>query len=214
MFLDNYKNVLFDLDGTLIDTGEGIINSVFYCVEKMQLKQIDYEEARLFVGPPLIDSFVKLFDIDFSLASECVKVFREYYKEKGKKECIPYFGIKKVLAYLKMKKYRIFVATSKPTVFAKEILEQHGLDDFFESVEGSNIDNSRCKKEDIISDILLKFDLINSDTIMIGDKAVDILAARKCNIDSIGVLYGYGSYEEISDAKPLRIVENVTELLK
>ena len=214
MLLKKYKNILFDLDGTLIDTGEGIINSIFYCIKEKNLKKISLEEAKLFVGPPLMESFIRVFHLTEEEARECVKTFRIYYSKYGKLECSPYPYIKEVLETLLQRGYRLFVATSKPTVFAEEILLHFDLAKYFSDIVGSNLDNSRSKKVDIINYVIDNYNLKREDTLMIGDKDSDIFGAQKSGINSLGVLYGYGSLEEIKNACPTLMADNVEDIIK
>ena len=214
MLLDKYKYLFFDLDGTLVDTGEGIINSVFYCAEKLDIKGVTYDVAKQFVGPPLVDSFMKHFGFDKEKATLCAKTFREYYADKGKFECEAYENMIDVLKELKNRGYVLYVATSKPTVFAQEILDKLEMSQYFVEVVGSNLDNTRSKKVEVINYIIEKYDLNPNQCLMIGDKNSDINGAKQANIDSLGVLYGYGDYEEISNANPTIIIEKIEDIIK
>ena len=210
--LTKYKNILFDLDGTLVDTGKGIINSVYFCIKEKGLKNISLDEAKLFVGPPLVDSFMKVFKMDYENAVECTRSFRAYYAEKGKFECVLYPNVRNTLEKLVKDGFSLYIATSKPTVFAKEILDRFKIEHLFKDIIGSNLDNSLSKKNEIISFLIEKHKLEKMHTIMIGDKANDIFGARKAGIDSIGVLYGYGSIEEVSSASPLATISEIAIL--
>ena len=213
MLLKKYKNILFDLDGTLIDTGEGIINAVFYCVKQRGMKEIDLDTAKRFVGPPLVESFKNVFGVNDEEAKECARVFRVYYADKGKLECIPYKDVKETLVELNKRGYKLFVATSKPTVFAKEILDKFELSSYFTEIVGSNLDNTRSKKNEIIDYIIDNYQLNRKETLMVGDKNNDIFGAKKSNLDSLGVLYGYGDQKEIEDAKPTLIIKTLSQIL-
>lgn len=212
MILNKYKNILFDFDGTLFDTGEGIINAVKYTIDKLKLKSIDRETIKRFVGPPLVESFMNVYGFDKEYATLCAKTFREYYSQKGLYECSPYDGIKNFLLGLKDRGYQLFVATSKPTVFAKDILKRNSMDNIFIDVVGSNLDNTRSKKGEIIEYTINNYHLNKKETIMVGDKSNDIIGAKNNNIDSIGVLYGYGDYKELEGAGATYIVNGLEEL--
>ena len=212
MLLDKYKYLLFDLDGTLVDTGEGIINSVFYCAEKLNFK-VSFDVAKQFVGPPLVDSFMKHFGFDKEKATLCARIFREYYAEKGKFECEAYENMIDVLKELKDRGYVLYVATSKPTVFAQEILDKLEMSQYFVEMVGSNLDNTRSKKVEVINYIIEKYNLNPNQCLMIGDKNSDINGAKKAGIDSLGVLYGYGDYQEINNATPTFIIQTISNLL-
>lgn len=212
MNLDRYKYLLFDLDGTLVDTGEGIINSVFYCAEKLNIPNVTYDVAKQFVGPPLVESFIKHFGFDKEKATLCAKTFREYYAKKGKFECQLYDKISDVLYELKSSGFVLFVATSKPTVFATEILNKLQISQYFKEIVGSNLDNTRSKKVEIINYIIDKYKCNRIECLMIGDKNSDINGAKQAGIDSLGVLYGYGDYKEITESLPTYIINNIIEL--
>lgn len=212
MVLKKYKNILFDFDGTLFDTGEGIINAVKYTIDKLKLKSIDKETIKRFVGPPLVESFMNVYGFDKEYATLCAKTFREYYSQKGLFECSPYNGIKNALLELKDNGYLLFIATSKPTVFAKDILVRNNMDNIFVDVIGSNLDNSRSKKAEIIECVIDNYHLNKIETIMIGDKSNDIVGANNNSIDSVGVLYGYGDYQELAKEKATYIVDDIVAL--
>lgn len=211
--LKKYKNILFDLDGTLVDTGEGIINSVYYCIKEKGLREVSLNEAKLFIGPPLIESFMNVFNMDLETAVDCAKVFRIYYSKKGKYECALYPGVRDILKELKENGFSLYVATSKPTIFAKEIMIHFDLVSLFEDIAGSNIDNSLSKKDEIINYLINNHALDKKETIMIGDKANDVVGARKAGIDSIGVLYGYGSFDEIYTVNPQTTIKRIADLI-
>ena len=214
MFLGKYLNIIFDLDGTLIDTGEGIINAIYYCIAQRNMKTIDKRTAKSFVGPPLVESFAKVFNLTKKEATECARVFRVYYAEKGKFESKPYDGIIELLTRLNKLGCRLFVGTSKPTVFAKDIIDNCQLTKLFVDIQGSNLDNTLSKKSEVIDYLVNKYRLEREDTIMVGDKHNDIEAAKKAGIDSLGVLYGYGGKTEIKGAKPTYIAETVEDIEK
>lgn len=209
-----YKNILFDLDGTLTDPKEGITNSIIYALTKMGIEAPTNDDLLHFIGPPLADSF----EADYGLIGDenlrAVSLYREYFKEQGMYENTPYPMIDIVLTALKQQGCRLFVATSKPTVFAKGILQHFNLDHFFEMIQGSELDGTMSHKAEIIQHVIETHQLNKAETIMIGDRKFDINGAHENQIDSIGVLYGYGSLEEIKAAKPTHIVATVDYLLE
>ena len=211
--MPKYKNILFDLDGTLVDTGEGIINGVFYACKEMSISQINLQTAKRFVGPPLVESFMNLCGLDKEQATLAAKTFRVYYADKGKYECEMYKNIDVVLQKLKENGFNLFVATSKPTIFAKDILEKLQLSPFFIEIAGSEMDNSRSKKYEIINYLVEKYHLSKDETLMVGDKSNDVIGGQKAEVDTLGVLYGYGDYEEISSSHPTLIKQDVLSIL-
>ncbi|PFL18868.1 phosphoglycolate phosphatase [Bacillus cereus] len=207
-----YKTFLFDLDGTLTDPKEGIINSVLYALEKIGIEEVNISELDSFIGPPIQQSFVDRYNMNEIEVERAVFYFREYLKS-GLLENKVYDGIATLLQELKDAGNRLFVATSKPTVFAKQVIEHFQLTTFFEEIVGSNLDGTRIKKEEIIAHILeTNEELKKEEMVMIGDRKHDVIGANSNGIASIGVLYGYGSEIELSDAGAIHIVKDVEEL--
>ena len=206
------SSVLFYLDGTLVDTSAGIIKGIENVEKILNLTPKPYDLKKSFIGPPLFDSFIKYYNLKDSDAKEAVHLFRNYYSEKGKYECELYPGIYELLFKLKSNKIHTYVATSKPTVFAIDIISHFGMMNLFSDVVGSNLDNSRSKKNEIISYILDKYASRKEDTIMIGDKQQDIEGARLAGINSIGVTYGFGSLDEIIGSDPFMTASSVDEI--
>ncbi|UNP78351.1 HAD family hydrolase [Bacillus nitratireducens] len=208
-----YKTFLFDLDGTLTDPKEGIINSVLYALEKIGIEEVNISELDSFIGPPIQQSFVDRYNMNEIEVERAVFYFREYLKQRGLLENKVYDGITTLLQELKDAGNRLFVATSKPTVFAKQVTEHFQLTTFFEEIVGSNLDGTRIKKEEIIAHILqTNEELKKEEMVMIGDRKHDVIGANSNGIASIGVLYGYGSEIELSDAGAIHIVKDVEEL--
>ena len=195
---------LFDFDGTLFDTSEGIIVSAKYALKKMDIDIGSDDELKAFIGPSLLETFKSQFGLDDDFAFKATKLFRKHYSEIGIYLCTPYIGIKETLCTLREKGIYLYVATSKPTVFTNSILDQYHLKDCFDNVVGSNLDNSRSKKVDIINYILEKHDITDvKNTYMIGDKKQDLIGAQDAGINFIGVLYGFGTEDEFSSSKIL-----------
>ncbi|KAF0825757.1 HAD family hydrolase [Cytobacillus firmus] len=211
--MNKHKVILFDLDGTLSDPKEGITKSVQYALQKMNINEPDIDKLECFIGPPLQVSFAEYYDFDEKETQKAIDFYRERFKEKGMFENELYLNIPLLLKSLKEQGFILVVATSKPTVFAEEILKHFNIDQYFELIVGSNLDGTRTSKTEIIQYILDKYnDRKLSDFIMIGDRKHDIIGANNTGIDSIGVTYGYGSFEELSNSNPTYIVESVEQL--
>lgn len=209
------KYVLFDLDGTITEPAEGITNSARYALEQFGIKVKSNTELLAFIGPPLQDSFKDFYGFDDKKAKEAVLAYREHYKEIGMLQCTLYPNIELLLKTLKERNYTLAIATSKPEVFAIEILKHFKLDGYFDFIAGASLDMKRCKKEDVINHALKNLNITNTnEVIMIGDRKHDVLGARIHNIDCIGVLYGYGSKEEFLDCKCKYIVNETLDILE
>ena len=208
-----YEVVLFDLDGTLTDPKPGITRSVRYALEHLGVAVPDLEALTRFIGPPLHLSFARFYGFDEMKAREAVSRYREYFAETGLYENAVYPGIPNLLARLQEHGHRLLVATSKPTVYARQILEHFQLDRYFEQVVGSDLDLTRSDKAQIIAEALAgQADMARDVVVMVGDREHDILGARANRIASIGVTYGYGSLAELRDAGATAIAATVDEL--
>lgn len=196
-----YEIILFDLDGTLIDSGEGITNSVIYALKKYGIEVLDRRTLYRFIGPPLHQSFEKFYGFLPEQAKEAVEYYREYYREKGIYENVVYEGVEASLKKLFEAGKTLLVATSKPEAFARQILGHVGLSKYFKHIAGANMDGTRTDKAEVIAYALsLCGDKDVSKALMVGDREHDILGAKAIPVDAAGVLYGYGSYEELRDA--------------
>lgn len=210
-----YSTILFDLDGTLTDSEQGIINSIEYALKKYEIRLESKADLRKFLGPPLKDSFIQFCGFSDEKADEAVNFYREYFKEKGIFENNVYQGIYDLLEKLKSKNKTLILATSKPEPFTLRILEHFDLLNYFDFVAGSNMDNTRCRKDEVISYALNSCKITNlSSTIMVGDREHDIIGAKKVGIDSIGVLYGYGNLQELKNAGATYIAKDTEEIYK
>lgn len=203
--------ILFDLDGTLLDSKEGITKSVQYALKKLGVEVSDRRELVRFIGPPLQESFENFYQVD---GLKGIQYYRECFVGQQKMlENEIYPGVVDLLENLKQKKKRLVVATSKPTVYSKTILDHFRLAPYFEEIQGSELDLSLIEKEDVIRVVLEKYsEVLKEKIVMIGDRKHDILGARINKIDNIGVLYGYGSREELQNAGAEKIVETALEL--
>ena len=211
----NYKYILFDLDGTLTDPKLGITKSVAYALKSYGIQVDDLDLLLKFIGPPLKDSFVKYYGFSEEQGAEAVEKYREYFKPYGIYENKVYDGVENMLAELVKCGKKVILATSKPTVFANMILEYFHLDKYFTCAVGSELDGSRVKKGEVITEALRQAGGTDKSlAVMIGDREHDILGAKENGIDSIGVLYGYGDRAEHEAAGAGMIVESVEQLLQ
>ena len=210
-----YNTVLFDLDGTLTDPGEGITNSVMHSLKYYGIEESDRTKLYKFIGPPLWESYEVFYGFSHEKAIEAVEHYREYYKVKGIYENYLYQGVKEMLEALKSNGIKILVATSKPEKFANIILEHFDIAKYFDFIGGAAMDGSRVNKDDVIAYTLKSAEVSDvSKCIMVGDRLHDVLGAKALNMDSIGVLYGYGDYKELSEAGANYIAENPENVVK
>lgn len=209
-----YQYILFDLDGTLTDPGEGITNSVDYALKKYNIIIEDKKELYKFIGPPLQESFQKYYGFSKEQSLQAVEYYREYFRDKGIFENKVYKGTIEMLSVLKNKGKHIILATSKPEEFAKQILVHFDLMRYFEFIAGATMDGTRSKKDDVIRYAVSSYPINDlSESIMIGDREHDILGANKVGMDSIGVLFGYGDYDELKKAGATYIVKKIKDIL-
>ena len=210
-----YDIILFDLDGTLTDPGEGITNSVAYALGKYGIEVTDKKELYKFIGPPLKDSFMKYYGFSEEEAIKAIEYYREYFRDTGIFENKVYEGVEDMLSTIKESGRRIILATSKPEEFAVRILQHFGLKKYFNVVAGASMDSSRSKKGDVIAYAISLCDDFDKDkSIMIGDREHDMLGAKENGLKSLGVLYGYGSEEELKKAGADYIVSTPADILK
>lgn len=208
-----YQYIFFDLDGTLTDPGIGITNSVAYALKKWNIEVSDRSELYCFIGPPLVDSFMKYYGFSEEDANRAVEYYREYFSEKGLYENTIFDGTAKLLADLKAAGKKIVLATSKPQHFAEIILKHFHIDQYFDVVAGATMDGTRSKKMDVIFYALDQCRPEDkSQVIMVGDREHDIHGANNAGLDSIGVLCGYGDREELETAGATFIVENIEDV--
>lgn len=212
-----YKYAFFDLDGTITNPGVGITSAVAYALEHYGIHTEDKTTLYPFIGPPLVDSFMKYFDFPKEKAREAVYVYREYYSVKGLFENDIYEGVPEMLKTLKENGIFICLATSKPEEFAVKIIKHYDLDKYFDLICGATMDETRTKKAEVIRYAIDRIEssvdsnISNEDIVMIGDREHDILGAKEVGLDSIGVLYGYGSQDELESAGATRIISTPLE---
>ncbi|AER19758.1 HAD family hydrolase [Streptococcus suis] len=207
-----YQTILFDLDGTLTDSGQGILNSVAYALEKMGIEEPDTANSNRFIGPPLYESFSRFYQLSPEDTQSAVDAFRVYFKEKGMFENQLYPGIIPLLEELRTAGKTLVIATSKPEIFAKQILEHFGISHYFDVIAGASLDSSRISKADVIGYAINQLEAFPNNAVMIGDREHDIEGARMHQLPAIGVLYGYGNKQEFEKAGATMIVETVQDL--
>jgi len=204
------RSILFDLDGTITDSGEGIINCAEFALKYFGLPISSREEMRVFVGPPLRDTFYK-FGVPQDRLDEAVEVYRSRYIPIGKYENNPYPGIEQFLADLKANGHRLYIATSKPEGMSIDILNHFGLAQYFDLIAGATLDGSRDEKAQVIAYLLEQIGSLD-DAIMVGDTAFDIIGARTHGIPGIGVSWGYGKVCDMEQAGAVAIADSVEQL--
>lgn len=210
-----YDYLLFDLDGTVVDSGEGVTNSVAYALGKKGIEVEDRKKLYVFLGPPLVDSFSKYYGFSHDEGLECVKFYREYYNVKGIFENTVYDGIVDVMIKARKMGKKIILATSKPEEYAKRILDRLGLTKYFDLIAGATMDESRNEKAGVVRYALETFGISDtSKVIMIGDREHDVIGAAQNGVDTIGVLFGFGNEEELLSAGAIHIAATPADILK
>ena len=209
------KNILIDLDGTLTDPKVGITTSARYGLEKIGHPISDEINIDWIIGPPLKASLAKILNVeaDHVLAEQALMGYRERFAVKGLYENHVFEGVAETLAELKRRGYRLFLATAKPTVYAKQILEHFDLAQYFTDIYGSELNGDRTNKAELIQYILAQQKLQADQCMMVGDREHDIFGARQNGIDTIAVNYGYGSQEELALAQPKYQIDRFNQLL-
>ena len=210
-----YNTVLFDLDGTLTDPGIGITNSVAYALSKFNITVDNRAELYKFIGPPLVDSFMKYYGMSCEDGLKAVEYYREYFSVKGIFENTMFDAIPKLLEDIKISGKKIALATSKPEQYAVQIIEHFNLTRYFDFIGAATMDGTRSQKADVIEYTLNKLDVNDKKTvIMVGDRHHDIEGAKKNGIASIGVLFGYGDRTELQTAGATYIAEKINDIIK
>ena len=204
--------VLFDFDGTVFDTVEGITKSVQYAARKQGLDP-ELNELRCFAGPPLVDMFMEHFGFTQAAAEQAVVVFRERYNPIGLYECRVFPGMKEALLELRRRGYLVGIATSKPQVLAEELLGREGMLPLFDGIVGSSTDGNNNSKADVLSAVMEKLSVTPEETVLAGDTEYDGRGAKACDVAGIGVGWGYAAEGELEQAGADRIVPNLEALL-
>ena len=213
--MKSYTYILFDMDGTLIDSAPGILSAVRYAQKALSLPTLPEEKLLGFLGPPLKTAFMDIYGLQEAKAEAATKAFRVYYGETGLFQCKLYDGVRQLLGDLQTAGKKLYIATSKPTVYARQIAEKQGIAAFFTDIVGSNLDNTRSRKAEIIRDIVSGLPEDSTKAcVMIGDKAQDIVGAKANGMDAIGVRYGFGTEEELRAERPIAIVANIGDIAR
>ena len=219
--MKKYDVILFDLDGTLTDSAEGIMNCAEYALNAMGITEPDRSRLLRFIGPPLVDSFMDFYGMSREDALKAVALYRERFPVKGIFENRVYEGIPEALDMLKKAGKRLAVATSKPEVYAKRILEHFELAEYFEVVTGAELSGERNAKSEVIEECLKR--LGNPDkgmVLMVGDRKHDVIGAKACGVDCAGVKFGYAEENELENAgaictfdTPIQLAEAVAKAI-
>lgn len=211
--MKNYSIILFDLDGTLTDSSQGIINAIVYALKKIGVDDYDMSLLKKFLGTPLHESFEKYFGFDKKKSLQAVEYYREYFSTKGLFENEVYSGVNDLLQNLKENEKTLIVATSKPQPFTDRIMQHFDLVKYFDFIAGSNMDTTRSKKAEVIEYAITECNIKDkSKVVMVGDRAEDMIGAQTVGIDSIGVEYGYGTFDELKNAGATYVVKDVKSL--
>lgn len=208
--------VLFDLDGTIADSQEGIVNALEYMIEELSLPTQTKAELVTFIGPPLNETIMREFGLNAAATQEAIKVFQAYYAPKGLYENQLYPGIRETLAALQAQDLQLAIATSKPEPFAKKVIDHLELSDYFSGVFGASVDETtRVKKADVITYALSELGLApqTAPLLMVGDRQNDILGAKQNAMNAVGVSYGFGTIAELKKAGAVQIVQQPSELI-
>jgi phosphoglycolate phosphatase len=210
-----YKAILFDLDGTLTESGDGITRSVQYALEKIGKPEPDVEALQVFVGPPLLEQFMRYADVDEETGKKAVEYYRERYSVTGIYENRLYPGVEKMLSELKQKGYRLAIASSKPEYYILQILDYFRIYEYFDVIVGSEMNGGRTRKSEVIEEALrlLKLENHRDQVVMVGDKEHDVLGAREAGVSCIAVTYGYGTEEELDAAEPMAKADSTESLI-
>ncbi len=204
--------IFFDLDGTLTDSGPGIVNSVAYALRKLGVEPPEPEQLRPFIGPPLLWSFAHFYGFDEGKCREAVRLYREYFTAGGMFENSVYPGIPEAMEKLRSAGFRLAVATSKPEEFSQKIIAHFGLDKYFEAVCGASMDETRTEKAEVIRYALDSLGVSPEESLMVGDREHDVLGAKAVGLPCLGALWGYGGRKELTDAGASALVETPEEM--
>lgn len=213
------ENILIDLDGTLTDPKLGITTCIRYAMQKLGRPLADEVDLDWCIGPPLKASLAKLLQSDDGtvnidqLAEQALALYRERFSTIGLFENEVYPEVAETLEKLQQQGYRLFVATAKPSIYAKQILEHFDLAKYFIKIYGSELTGERTNKGELISYILEQENLDATVTVMVGDREFDIIGARQNGLQSIAISYGYGTAEEFAQAQPNQMIMNFSALM-
>ncbi|WP_010488122.1 HAD family hydrolase [Pseudomonas sp. S9] len=208
----HYQNILFDLDGTLTDPREGITRSVQYALGKLGIDEPELQALEHFIGPPLLQCFMSTYALDQETAWQAVNFYRERFADVGLYENRMFSGIPQLLDLLNSQQRSLYVATSKPQVFAARIAQHFGFFEQFKVIYGSELDGTRTNKVELIAHLLEREGLAPGDCLMIGDRKHDLIGARENGLDAAAVGYGFGSFAELRGEQPRYHFQTLGEL--
>ena len=207
------KAILFDLDGTLIDSSEGITRSAQYALAHYGIDEPDLKKIYFFIGPPLMNTFMNHYGFSKEKATEAVAVYRERYQDTGIFECSLYPGVKECIEELKKRGYMIGMASSKPEVSCKRILEHFGILELFDDVVGATFDGKIDTKEEVLNEVMRRWsDIPREEMCLIGDTMFDIEGANQVGVPSIAVSFGFGNVDEMLKAGAKTVVDDLRKL--
>ena len=212
---ESLKTLLLDLDGTLTDPSAGISNCILYALREMNVPLLHQEQLNSWIGPPLLRSFsdyFKFLGVDED-EQEALRLYRERFSEKGLFENEVYEGIPAALSSLRQAGHQMFLATAKPIVFAQQIVDHFGLDQFLSHSYGAGLDGARSDKTELLKFIIERESLNPGKCVMVGDRKHDMIGARYHGMRAVGVLWGYGPREELLAAGAEQLVEYPSDLL-
>ncbi|WP_019411813.1 HAD family hydrolase [Pseudomonas psychrophila] len=208
----HYQNVLFDLDGTLTDPREGITRSIQYGLSKMGIDEPDLSKLEHFIGPPLLQAFMEFYSFSEAQAWEAVGYYRERFSVTGLYENHVFDGVTPLLEELVGQGRQLYIATSKPQIYAREIARHFDFAKHFNVIYGSELDGTRTNKIELIAHLMAEQGLDPAQTLMIGDRKHDLIGARQNGLDAAAVGYGFGSFEELNSHTPAYHFETLVQL--
>lgn len=208
------NTVFFDLDGTLSNSFEGISGGILYALERLNVPAPPRDSLKSFLGPPLLDEFKRRFAMDDDMAREAVRLYREYYPQKGIYEQYPIEGAEELLKTLRRQGIKVCLATSKPQQYAEKVLKIFGFEDYFDGVVGATFDGSISAKADVIALALRKTGALPENSLMVGDRFYDVEGAHACGVRCAGVLCGFGSRAELESCGADYIAEKLLDIEK
>ncbi len=204
-----YKNIMFDLDGTVTDSGRAIMSSVVYALSHFGIKDQPIEKLQTFIGPSLYDSFEREYGMVEEDRNRAVSLYRSIYEKERMYDVDIYDGIPELLDSLKKSGHTVFLVTSKPLVFSEKIMEKIGLAKYFDHMIGPDLSDHSSDKKRLIEKAVEENALHKEECVMIGDTRYDIIGALEAGVDSIAVTYGYGKTEEMKEAGATYIADSV-----
>lgn len=207
-----YDIVLFDLDGTITQSESGIFKSARYALSKFGIEETDEKNLRRFIGPPLYYSFSRFYGLEGEDGEKAVGYFHEIYEKDGYKDVLLYNGIKEILKEIRDAGKILIIVTFKPLKMAERVIEHIGIDSFFDAVIGPSQEMAVPNKTELINRAINLFESAGKKAVMIGDRKSDTDGAHEAGIDSIGVLYGYGSREEFDNSTATYLVNTPWEI--